>query len=180
MRWLPYLILAYVTLGVQIGLGTYVSWHGASPNLVLIVALFVALNAPRGAALLGCFSLGLLQDLLSTTPPGLYALSFGLVALVVVSANHVISREHSLTHLGLGLFGGLVTAAVLSLHLILRPPGGRVIDPSGAALPAIRGPMFPLFIAAGYTALLAPAVLWTLQRFKRPFAFQGAYRRSFR
>ena len=180
MRWLPYLILAYVTLGVQIGLGTYVSWHGASPNLVLIVALFLALNAPRGAALLGCFSLGLLQDLLSTTPPGLYALSYGLVALVVVSASHVIGREHSLTHLGLGLFGGLVTAAVLSLHLILRPPGGRVTDASGAALPAIRGPMLPLFIAAGYTALLAPAMLWILQRLKRPFAFQGAYRRSFR
>jgi rod shape-determining protein MreD len=180
MRWLPYLILAYVTLGVQIGLGTYVSWHGASPNLVLIAALFIALNAPRGAALLGCFSLGLLQDLLSTTPPGLYALSYGLVALVVVSANQVISREHSLTHLGLGLFGGLMTAVVLSLHLILRPPGGRVIDAGGAALPAIRGPMLPLFIAAGYTALLAPAMLWALQRFKRPFAFQGSYRRSYR
>src|SRR3954465_14398341 len=116
MRWLPYLILAYVTLGVQIGLGTYVSWHGASPNLVLIVALFIALNAPRGAALLGCFSLGLLQDLLSTTPGGVSARAGGLVALGGVMASHVISREPSLTHLGLGLFAGLLTAAVLSLH----------------------------------------------------------------
>src|SRR5690349_6692345 len=113
MRWLPYFILAYVTLGLQIGLGEYLSWHGARPNLVLVAVLFVALHAPRDAALLGCFSLGLLQDLLSQHPPGLYALSYGLVAMLAVGLQHVVDRDHPLTHAGLALAGGLITAVVL-------------------------------------------------------------------
>ncbi len=50
MRWLPYFILAYVALGVQVGLGHYVSYKGAAPNLVLVAAVFIGLNAPPPAA----------------------------------------------------------------------------------------------------------------------------------
>jgi rod shape-determining protein MreD len=178
MRWLPYFILAYVTLGLQIGLGDYVSWHVARPNLVLIAVLFVALHAPRDAALLGCFSLGLLQDLLSQHPPGLYALSYGLVAMLAVGLQHVVDRDHPLTHAGLALAGGLLTAVVIALHTWLRPPGARLAD--GVALPPVRGPVLPLFASAIYTALVAPGVLWVLHRFRRAFAFQGAYRKGWR
>src|SRR5204862_1426264 len=65
MRWLSYFILAYLMLGLQAGLAPYVRAGGAPPNFVLLTALFIALNAPRDASLLGCFGLGLMQDLRS-------------------------------------------------------------------------------------------------------------------
>jgi hypothetical protein len=106
MRWLAYVILAYVAVALQIGLGPFLRYKGAQPNLVLLAAVFIALNAPRDAALLGCFCLGLLQDLLTQQPPGLFALSYGLTAMVAVSVHQVIYREHPLTHFSVALFGG--------------------------------------------------------------------------
>ena len=98
MRWLAYVILAYIAIAVQIGLGPYVRYRGAQPNLVLLAAVFIALNAPRDAALLGCFCMGVLQDLVTQQPPGLFALSYGLTAMVAVSVHQVVYREHPLTH----------------------------------------------------------------------------------
>ncbi len=64
MRWPPFFILAYIVLGMQIGLSGIVNVHGAKPDFVLMAAIFIALNASRDPALLGCFILGLLRDLL--------------------------------------------------------------------------------------------------------------------
>src|SRR5215212_2628538 len=61
VRGISYVILAYVALGAQIGLSAFIRVGGAPPNLVLLAALFVALNAPKEPALLGCFGLGLIQ-----------------------------------------------------------------------------------------------------------------------
>src|SRR4051794_6694718 len=116
MRWFTYVILAYVAIAVQIGLGTFVRYRGAEPNFVLLAALVLALNAPWEAALLGCFCMGVLQDLVTQQTPGLFALSYGLTGLVAVSIHQVLYREHPLTHFALALLGGLLTAAVLLLH----------------------------------------------------------------
>src|SRR3954469_12466140 len=172
MRWFPYFILAYLTLGVQIGLGDFVSWHGARPNLVLVAVLFVALNAPRDAALIGCFSLGLLQDLLSQQPPGLYALSYGCVAMLVSEAQNHVGRDNPVVHVVLALVGGLITAVILTVHALVRPAGPAVVDET-TSIAAVHSPVLPFYITALYTALLAPVILWVLHRFKRAFAFQG-------
>src|SRR5215217_8560598 len=131
MRWLAYSILAYVAIGMQVGLGPYVTYRGAAPNIVLLAAVFVALNAPRDAALLGCFLMGLLQDLVTQQPPGLFALSYGLTAMVVVSAHQVVSREHPLSHFLLVLIGGLLTLAVLLLHAWVHPAADHSLAPDG-------------------------------------------------
>jgi len=55
VRGVAYVILAYLSLGVQIGLSGFIRVGGAPPNLVLIAALLIALNAPKEPALLGCF-----------------------------------------------------------------------------------------------------------------------------
>src|SRR3954453_12422463 len=98
MRWLPFFILAYVVLGVPGGIGSFVRLKGAELNLGLIAAVFVAANAPREPALLGAFFIGLFQDLLSLQPLGLYALSYGLVGLLVITARQVAYGDHPLTH----------------------------------------------------------------------------------
>src|SRR5918993_4437180 len=136
MRWFAYFILAYFAIALQIGLAPYVRYNDAAPNLVLLAAVFIALNAPRDAALLGCFCLGVLQDLVTQQQPGLFALSYGIVAMFVVSTHHVVYREHPLTHFSMALIGGLVTAGVLLLHGWIYPPGPRVSTPD-LTLPAV-------------------------------------------
>src|SRR5947208_16597320 len=128
MRWLPYLILAYIALGLQIGLSPHVRFHGAAPNLGLLAVIFIAINAPRDAALLGAFGIGLVQDLLSSQPPGLYALSYGMVAALVTTVSSAVYREHPLAHVTLTFIGGLITMLVLVVHGWIRPPGAATVD----------------------------------------------------
>ena len=162
MRWIVYFILAYVALAVQAGAGAYLRWQGAPPNLVLLVAIFIAVNAPKDAALLGCLCLGVMQDLLTQAPLGLYGFSYGLVGMFVVSTQQVVYREHPLTHFTLALVGGALTSLVVFAHGLIHRPGAGVAS---------------LLTTTIYTAVLAPVVIGLLQRAKRPFAFQPPRRK---
>ena len=177
MRWPTYFILAYVAVALQIGLSPYVSYHGAMPNLVLLAVIYIAVNAPRNAALLGCFCLGFMQDLVTQQQPGLYALSYGLVALFVVATQQVVYKGHPLTHFTLALVGGVMTSAVLLAHTVVRPASPR-IKVGDLILPAQR--LSPTLLLEGvlYTALLAPFVLALLHRLKGLFAFQNVRRKG--
>jgi rod shape-determining protein MreD len=186
MRWLAYFILAYVALGLQAGLGQYVSYRGATPNFVLIAVVFIAVNAPRDAALLGCFGMGLMHDLLTHQPPGLFALAYGLVGLMAAGSQQVVYRDHPLTHFAVALAGGIVVAVVVLLNGWVQPPGPAEtvwVDGAGtvpatqAALRAVRPSPAAEFTRAVYTSVLAPAVLWALTRMKRGFAFQAPRRK---
>jgi rod shape-determining protein MreD len=166
MRWFPFAILAYVTLAVQVGLSGYVDVLHGRPQLVLLAAIFVALNAGRDAALVGCFMLGLLHDLTSSgTPIGLTAFAYGLVALFVLSVHELVYGEHFLTHITLGLIGGLIVAFITYFHGLIY---------SGFHTKHERTAFVPLLTGAIYTAVLAPVVLFVLQRMKRLFGFRPA------
>ena len=161
MRWLSWFILAYVVLSLQSGLGSYIAWEGVPPNLVLIAVVFVALNAPREPALLGVYLMGLMQDALTQEPLGTYALSYGLVTLLVQTSQPVVYREHPLTHVSMALGGGTVTSVVLFAQGMIWPP---------------RRPVTELVIMCLYTAALAPVILWPLQKGKWLFGFQATKR----
>jgi rod shape-determining protein MreD len=174
MRWLPFAILAYVTLGLQLGLSGYDApalTQGGRPQLVLLAAIFIALNAGRDDALLGCFLLGLLQDLCGSTPLGLSAFAYGTVALFVLSVHELVYGEHFLTHLTLGLIAGLIVAFITYCHGIID----SLIHPNH-----LRPPLVPLLTSALYTAILAPVVLFILHRMKKPFGFRGARGHGYR
>ena len=161
MRWLSWFILAYLALGLQSGLGSYIAWEGVPPNLVLIAVIFVALNAPRESALLGSYVMGLMQDALAQQPLGTYALSYGLVTLLVQATQPVVYREHPLTHVSMTLAGAAVSSMVLFTQGMIWPP---------------RQPVMDLVICCLYTAALAPLILWLLQKAKGMFAFQPTKR----
>lgn len=161
MRWLSWFILAYLALGLQSGLGSYIAWEGVPPNLVLIAVVFVALNAPREPALLGTYFMGLMQDALTQEPLGTYALTYGLVTLLVQTGQSVVYREHPLTHVSLTLGGGVISGLVLFAQSLVWAP---------------RRPVMELVICCIYTAALAPVILWPLQKAKWLFAFQLAKR----
>jgi rod shape-determining protein MreD len=167
MRLIPYILLAYVALGVQTGMGRFLEWNGARPNIVLLAVIFVAVNAPRDAATLGCFGMGVLQDLLSQQPLGLHAMAYGLLAMMIGNTQSSVYRGHPLTHVSLAVFGGLVTGVVLYLHSLIWSPAPNSL--TTAAVPATLG---NLLLGILYTAVLAPFVIGILQRIRRAFAFQ--------
>jgi rod shape-determining protein MreD len=168
MRWLTYFILAYVMLGIQSGISAYIPpYNGSAPNLVLLAAIFIAINAPRDAALLGCFALGVMQDLLTQQTLGVYPLAYGLVGVLVSGAQPLVHREHPVTHFSMALTGGVVVTLVLYLNGMLHP----AIVRSGDIITKVRPPLGPMIYSMLYTAILAPFVLGILQRTRRAFAF---------
>jgi rod shape-determining protein MreD len=176
MRWFAYFILAYVMLGLQLGLGAHMQFRGGAPNLVLLVVVFISLNAPRDEAMLGSLLLGAMQDLVTLEPMGLYALSYGLVAMLISSAGQLTFREHPLTQVFMTLIGGSVTAAVLLIHGWIHPlgPARHVGD---TVTRAVHESPRLLAVTVIYTALLSPIVLGILQRMQRVFSFEPPKRR---
>lgn len=158
MRWLYWSILAYIVLVLQAGVGPFIAWGGVPPNLVLILVVFFALNAPREPALLAGFVLGLMQDLLTTTPLGFNAFIGGLVALLVQFTQASVYRDHPLTHFMLTLGAGVLASLFTVAH--------------GWFYPA-SPPLAMLITCNLYTAVLAPLLLWPLGRLKPLFAFQA-------
>ena len=157
MRWPAYFILVYFAIGLQVGAGEFLRVGNARPDLVMLAVIFIAIHAPRDAALLGAFGIGLVQDLVSLSPLGLYALAYSLVGMFTVSTQELVYRSHPLTNFSLGLVGGLLSAAVVAIHGWIKGPAGvSVMD---------------LFTSALYTAFLAPIVLGLLHLARKAFAF---------
>ena len=162
MHWPPVLIFAYIVVAMQAGLSGEINIHGAGPNLGLIAVVFVAINAPREQALLACVIIGGMQDLATQQAPGLFALSYGIVGLLVTAVQQVVYRNHPLTHALLTLTGGFVTAMVVYAH-------GRLVPP--------RVSISVLLTMALYSAALAPLVIGLLNRLRPMFGFAANRRR---
>lgn len=151
MHLLPYIILGYLAVGVQVGLDGFVHLGRASPNLVLIVAVFLALVVPRDVARLACFALGLMQDLLTQQTLGLYAISYGLVGVIVGNSQAMVFREQPLTHAAATLLGSSLTWAVVIVH-------GWVLGPPPSLATA--------FYSTSLTTLIAPPAMWGLLKLR--------------
>jgi rod shape-determining protein MreD len=176
MRWLSYFILAYVTLALQAGIARAMQWNSVAPNFVLLAVVFIALNAPREVALLGCFLLGFMQDLTSQGTMGLFAFCYGLLAMLIFAVRQGVYRRHPLSHFVLALIGGVTTAIIIAIHGWLRPPMSPAAE-SGQKLATLRPAVLPLFYTAIYSAILAPLVIGGLQRLDGLFHFQSTRRR---
>ena len=166
MRWWTFLILAYVIVAVQLGLSGYANWGRLAPNLVLPAAVFVAINAKREEALLGALLLGLMQDLFTQSPLGLYAFAYALAGLFVVGTSSSGKRDHPVTHLALTLGAALVVNAVVWFNELVHP---RLHGDAAGSAPSVW-----LALAGSlYTAVLGVLVLGVLSRMKKVFAFKG-------
>jgi len=156
MRPLPFIILAVVTLVLQVALMPAIALTSArfQPQLLLIVAMFVALYARAEIALIGCWVLGLMLDLATIGPMGAFAFAFGLAGLGIVSARASIFRDHPLSHFFLALVFGLAANEVVALRqAVVSGPSIQlvVLEPLGFAV---------------YTALIAPYLMLLLNRLR--------------
>jgi rod shape-determining protein MreD len=122
MRWLAYFILAYVLLGLQLGLGPFIAYRDVPPNLLILLVIFIALNAERNEAMLVCFLIGLAQDLTTLQPLGLFAFSYGIVAVLVCWLAESVRRAHPFTHFSLAFMATMVVGVILLAHQDSPPP----------------------------------------------------------
>jgi rod shape-determining protein MreD len=168
MRWISYFILAYLIIAVQMALAGYLRWGQASPNLVLPAAVFIAINARREHALMGAFGLGLLQDLFTQHPLGLYAFAYGLVGLFVVGTQPAVHRDHPLTHFFVTLLASVLVGIVVLFNNWAYP----ILHSHSSQL---RQPVMGILASALYTAAVAPLIMGLLGRAKPLFGFRGRH-----
>jgi len=109
MRWVPFLILAYLVLLVQTTVGRLLSFDVTSvgtvgPDLLAILAVFAALHVRSEVdAMLAGLALGLAVDLTTAGGPGVVTrvgpmpIGYVLGALVVFRIREAFFRERALT-----------------------------------------------------------------------------------
>ena len=157
MRWLMFSILAYFALGIQGGLAIAMP-DGVRLNLMLLVVIFVTVNAPREYGLLAAFMLGMLQDLFTGSPMGLWAFSYGIVGMFVVSTQEYVYKAHPLTNISLALVGGIITTTIAVIEAWVHH---RHLS------------LMPLAKGVFYLSVLSPIVLGLLDRGKKAFGFRS-------
>ena len=105
MRGGRFLILAYVIVAVQLGLSGYANWAACAESGAAGGGLRGDERQAGGGAA-GGLLLGLMQDLFTQSPLGLYAFAYALAGLFVVGTSAGAKRDHPVTHLGLTLGAG--------------------------------------------------------------------------
>lgn len=140
----------------------------AAPALVLLVVIALARHLSAEIALLMGFAAGLLLDLLSTSPLGLWALTLTTVAYVMVRLRERLEEDFS-------LFGPLVfalSAGAITLFAVLGTIfGEKTLADAGLW----RKIMLPSLYNALLAGLILPLATWALGATRRRTATVAKY-----
>ena len=164
MRWLPFLILAYLFVCAQFALGGALRWGEATPDLVLLAVVFVGLHAPLRTALSAAFVAGLMHDLIAGHGLGTYVVGYVLVVAITSQLRDVMYPDHAVTHVTATLVGGVALATYLEVRHALR-------SIFFADEPPVA--FWQRMLGALASAALAVPVIWLLRRARRMFAFSS-------
>ena len=190
MRWGIFAIFALLVLSLDAGLSDVLrieSLWDIRPNLCGVLAVFVALSAPRIAALWGCFVIGLLLDLtIEYTAGGSrgvylvgpYALGLLAGGWVVLRGRTMVFRRRALTMGVMTLISLLAAQAIIVMLLVLRSrswyPGGPIHWPDTAmGIELLRR-----ILIAVYSGIAAVPCGWLLVRTLPLWGFQTGVHRT--
>jgi rod shape-determining protein MreD len=172
MNWLVFSIFSAAALLFETGLRPL--WHigPASPSLLLILAVFVALAAPPVAVYWAMLVIGLLMDASGAAPPALIGPSaLGCLAggYLALQLRPIFYRESPLplaVCVGIvGVFVLLVVAALLTVRAISFLGGTPDWDPADYLLNH--------FLSVLYSAAVALPLGWLLRRSRPLWRFHG-------
>lgn len=161
MRWIPLVVILYGAAVLQTTVVPLIEINGIRPDLLVVIAVFYALYAPRYDAMLTCWCVGLLMDLTSVSfqthsNVGVHALAMGLVGILVVALRDYTVQDSPLTQMLYCLAARLLIVAIAVTHLVI------VLDVDS---------VWRRFLAIGiweaiYTGLLAPYAFWLLRKLR--------------
>jgi len=165
MRWIPFIILIYVTVLVQVAMGAlpvqFSITGNIAPDITAIVAVFIALSVrdPRDA-MMAAWSLGLAMDLMlcgmggAVTAVGPMAIAYTLAAGVIYRVREAFFRERVLARALLTLVFCLIVHCLwVTMQTLL-----------GFAWSAWWSAIMKAIGISIYTAIIAPLVCMGLQR----------------
>jgi rod shape-determining protein MreD len=161
MRWIPFIILAYLTTILQTSFGRILVFDRLAigpvgPDFLAMLAVFVGLWARSGAdAMLAGWCLGMLMDLTTgggagvSTVVGPMALSFGAGTWLLVRVREGLFRERALPQMMLAVFFVLLTHTLWAAMQALLGRGAVSFATFGRT-------MLQILASAAYTGLLMP------------------------
>ncbi|MEE9405492.1 MAG: rod shape-determining protein MreD [Algisphaera sp.] len=126
MNLLVFTATAYLAYALQGGLAPLWTYRNTTPNLLLILLVFVGLNAPRHLALVAALVLGLLMDLRPSPLAdgavllGPHALGFLAAGYATLQLRNFLVRKSIITLVIMTLVAGAFAALVQVLLLSLR------------------------------------------------------------
>jgi rod shape-determining protein MreD len=164
MRWLPFIIFAYFFVSLQFALGGILSAWRFTPNLVLLLVIFIGLHAPLDAALLAGLLLGLMHDVISAHGIGTYALAYSLLAALAFQLRGIMYADHVATHFTITILLGLLLIAYLIFRHWMR--GFFFAGETSVAF-------WPQAVGILLTAVLALPVIHLLRKMRRTFQFSN-------
>jgi cell shape-determining protein MreD len=162
MRWIPFLLLAWVFLGLEIGLRSAMPFGegGVAPSFALILTVYVAMGATQAHALWAAILLGACVDLASRrvltgaggptdlTILGPSVLGFALSAQFTLTMRGVVFRKNPIALAFLAALGSVVCAVLVVALLSVRSLYDPIEFRPGLAL-------WQGLLSAGYTGLVA-------------------------
>ncbi len=190
MRWGVFLIFALIGIAIDGGLLDVLrieSLWDIRPSFCAVLAVFMALSAPRITALWGCFALGLLLDL--STPytadgnrivwlVGPYALGMLAGGWLVVRGRTMVFRRRALTIGVLTLGFLLVAQAIIVVLLVLRSRGWYPGGPVHWTDVSLGIEVLRRILIAMYSGLFGVPAGWLLVRTLPLWGFQTSMHRT--
>ena len=125
MRWMVFIVLALIAVVLEVSLVNAMALHslgGVRPSVTIVLATFVALNAPRQAALWACWLLGLVVDLCSPLPAGgasveylvgPHAVGYAFAGYLILQLRPMVFRRRVLTIAALSAVSFLAASLVV-------------------------------------------------------------------
>jgi rod shape-determining protein MreD len=111
---------------VQTTLLHHMQFLPATPDLILVLCVYLGLHYHSAGGALGAFLLGYLLDAFSGTIPGLYCLTMTLVFVVVYLMSKRLWMENPVSNIAAVALGSVVKIATLSTVMLLT--SGMAVD----------------------------------------------------
>lgn len=157
---LLWLLLIIICVALQSTWVEAMTFRGVTPNLVLLLVVYFALNDSDERAMFTGALGGLFQDVVADKILGHYVLCNVVVAYAAGRIGQRLITDHPAVKVGIVFGSGIV-------HGLLFVAISYVQDPGSSALYAILANAVP---SAFYTAVLTPVVFLVLDRSRRRHA----------
>ena len=171
MRWVPFLIFAWLFILIQMTLGKILTFDRLAigpvgPDLLALMAVFVAMNVRNVTnGMLAGWALGFLLDLTTAggvggvTCVGPMAISYAVGVWMVFRLREAVFLDRALPQI---VFAGLFC---LITH-VLWVTAQSLLGAGQTSLADYGGAILQVLICSAYTALLMPLVYFLLSRIR--------------